>query len=75
MVSERDDKDVTQQQWQPGQVLPLPLPVAAGVILHPPCGTTTARVAGLGNSAGLKITFSFAELFLTRISSPVRVTM
>lgn len=55
--------------------LPSPLPLSVGPVLHPPHGTTTAPKMGLGNSAGLKITFSFAELFLTRISSPIRVSM
>lgn len=66
--------DVAQKRWQPGQLLPLtsPLPLA---VLHPPRGTTAAPETGLGNSAGLKVSFSFAWLFLTQIGSPIQVTV
>lgn len=69
-----DNTDVAQQHCQ---LLPLPslLPLSMGPVLHPPHGTTTAPKVGMGNLAGLKITFSFAELFLTQISSPIQVTM
>lgn len=70
--------DVTQQQWQPWQLLllPSPLPLATPcLVLHLPHSTTTASETELGNSAGLKITFSFAELFLTQISSLIQVTI
>lgn len=57
-----------------------PASVFACATCHRSCATAssqhyTAPQTGLESPAGLKITFSFAKLFLTRISSLIQVTM